>query len=93
MFVASQVVPVVKIKDGKRKVRLCINYKNTINDHLMDEPHIYSTCNEQIDKLKGEYRTCIDLFGAFKQIKVPQGFSQKVLAIVTPRLVGMLCLQ
>ena len=51
----------------------------------MDEPHIYSTCNEQIDKLKGEYRTCIDLFGAFKQIKVPQGFSQKVLAIVTPR--------
>ena len=36
--VASQVVPVVNTKNGKRSVRLCINYKNTINEHLMDEP-------------------------------------------------------
>ena len=85
LFVASQVVPVTRVKDGKRHYRLCINYKNTINDHLMDEAHVYSTCNEQLDKLKGEYRSCIDLSGAFKQIPVPPGFSQKVLAIVTPR--------
>ena len=32
--VASQLVPVIKIKDGKRKVRICGNYKTTINEHL-----------------------------------------------------------
>ena len=48
-------------------------------------PHVYSTCNEQLDKLKGQYRTCIDLKGAFKQIAVTQGFSRKILAIVTPQ--------
>ena len=41
LFVASQVVPVVKTKNGKRKVRLCINYKNTINAHLLGEPQIF----------------------------------------------------
>ena len=90
LFVASQVVPVVNKKkkdkpDGKKNVRLCVNYKNTINDHLLDEPHVFSTCNEQFDKLKGEYRSTIDLSGAFNQIAVPEGFSQKVLAVVTPR--------
>ena len=90
LMVASQVVPVVKNKnkvkpDGKKDVRMCCNYKSTINDHLLDEPHVFSTCNEQFDKLKGEYRTTIDLSGAFNQIAVPEGFSQKVLAVVTPR--------
>ena len=85
LFVASQVVPVVTVKEGVRKMRLCINYKNTINEHLQDEPHVYSTCNEQLDKLRGEFRTCVDLSGAFKQVPVPPGFSQKVLAVVTSR--------
>ena len=86
LFVASQVVPVVSNKEGKaRKIRLCSNYKNTINEHLLDEPHVYSTCNEQLDKLRGEYRSTIDLHGAFNQIPVPEGFSQQVLAVVTPR--------
>ena len=86
LMVASQVVPVVKKKsDGKKNVRLCVNYKSTINDHLLDEPHVYSTCNEQFDKLKGEFRSTIDLSGAFNQIAVPEGFSQKILAVVTPR--------
>ena len=74
------------MKDGKKVLkRLAINYKNTINEHLADMPNVYTTCAEQIDKLKGEYRTCIDLEGAFKQIPVTPGFSQKILAIVTPR--------
>ena len=41
--------------------------------------------NEQFDKLKGQYRTCIDLSHAFKQIKMTPGFSQRICAIVTPR--------
>jgi len=47
-------------------------------------PHIYTKCTEQLDKLKGQYRSCIDLKGAFKQIPIIPGFSQKILAIVTP---------
>ena len=65
--------------------RLAINYKSTINEHLEDIPHVYTSCNEQLDKLKGEYRSCIDLKGAFKQIPITPGFSQKICAIVTPR--------
>ena len=83
---ASQVVPVCEVKDSKKVLkRLAINYKNTINDHLEDMPNVYTTCTEQIDKLKGEYRSFIDLQGAFKQIPVTPGFSQKILAILTPR--------
>ena len=83
---ASQVVPVCEVRDGKKILkRLAINYKSTINDHLQDIPHVYTSCNEQFDKLKGEYRSCIDLTGAFKQIKMTPGFSRKIYAIVTPR--------
>ena len=86
LITASQVVPVCVVKDGKKVIkRLAINYKRTINDHLADMPHVYTSCNEELDKLCGEYRTCIDLKGAFKQIMVTPGFSQKILAIVTPR--------
>ena len=41
--------------------------------------------NEQFDELKGQYRTCIYLSRAFKQIKMTPGFSQRICAIVTPR--------
>ena len=85
LIVASQVVPVFRTKEGKRKMRMCTNYKNTINDHLMDEPYPFSTCNDQLDKLKGEYHSCIDVHGAFTQCKVPPGFSQQILTMVTPR--------
>ncbi|CAL4062757.1 unnamed protein product, partial [Meganyctiphanes norvegica] len=86
LITASQVVPVCQVVDGKKKLkRLAINYKSTINEHLQDIPHISTTCSEELDKLKGEYRSCIDLKGAFKQIPVTPGFSQKVLAVVTPR--------
>ena len=87
LITASQVVPVCKVgKDGKKVIkRLAINYKSTINSHLRDIPSVFSTCSEQLDKLKDEYRTCIDLKGAFKQIPVTPGFSQKLLAVVTPR--------
>ena len=59
LFVASQVVPVTKVKKGKRVYRLCINYKNTINEHLKDAPHIPTRCNEHLNKLKGDRRTVI----------------------------------
>ena len=86
IMVASQVVPVCEVKNGKKVLkRLAINYKSTVNDHLQDIPHVSTSCDEQLDKLKGQYRSCIDLKGAFKQIAVTPGFSQKILAIVTPR--------
>ena len=86
LLTASQVVPVCEIKNGKKVLkRLAINYKSTINDHLEDMPHVYSTCDSELSKLKGQYRSCIDLHGAFKQIPVTPGFSQKILAVVTPR--------
>ena len=51
IIVASQVVPVCEMKDGKKVIkRLAINYKSTINDHLQDIPHVYTSCNEQFDK-------------------------------------------
>ena len=67
VIVASQVVPVCEAKDQKKSLkRLAINYKSTINDHLEDIPHVHTSCNSELDKLKGEFRTCIDLKGAFK---------------------------
>ena len=75
-----------EVKDGKKVIkRLAINYKSTINEHLQDIPHVYSTMSQQFDKLKGQYRTVIDLSRAFKQIRMKRGFSQKICAIVTPR--------
>ena len=76
IIVASQVVPIYEVRDGKKVIkRLAINYKSTINDHLQDIPHVYSTMAEQFDKLKGQHRTCIDLSHAFKQIRMRKGFS------------------
>ena len=77
IIVASQVVPVCEVKDGKKGLkRLAINYKSTINDHLQDIPHVFTSCIEQMNKIKGQFRTCIDLKGAFKQIPITPGFCQ-----------------
>ena len=55
IIVASQVVPVCEVKDGKKVIkRLAINYKSTINDHLLDIPHVYSSMSGQFYKLKGQ---------------------------------------
>ena len=86
VLVASQVVPVCESKNKVKSLkRLAINYKSTINDHLEDITHVHTSCNSELDKLKGEYCTCIDLKGAFKQIPITPGFSQRICAIVTPR--------
>ena len=87
IFVASQLVPVCKIVDGVKTLRrLAINYKPTINPFLEEVPHVTTSCDEQIERLAGgEFFTVVDLRGAFKQIKVNPGLSQKILAIVTPR--------
>merc|ERR1712240_716401 len=85
LITASQIVPVIVNKDGERVLkRLAINYKNTINQYLEDVPDIYSTCTYELAKVKGEYRTCIDLSGVFKQIPIYNLFSRKILAVVTP---------
>ena len=37
---ASQLVPVLR-KGDKSKLRLCVNYKSTLNDHIEDEPYVF----------------------------------------------------
>ena len=39
LIVASQIVPVVKNKIDKKKLRLCTNYKRTLNDHIEHKPY------------------------------------------------------
>ncbi|CAL4142092.1 unnamed protein product, partial [Meganyctiphanes norvegica] len=69
---------------SKIKLRLCANYKRTINDLIEDEPYPFPTCNEQLDKLKGEFYSCIDITGAFTQVAVPSA-SRSILTVATPR--------
>ena len=77
-------VVVTTWKDGKLKLRLCVNYKRTLNDHIEDEPYPFPTCNEQLDKLKGEFYSCLDIDGAFNQI-INDPNTSRYLAIVTNR--------
>ena len=65
--------------------RLAINYKSTVNEHLLDIPDVFTTCTEELNKLAGEFRNCIDLKGAYKQVVLTDEFSRKILAVVTPR--------
>ena len=81
--VATQVVPVVKKKENKVKVRLCGNYKRTINDHIQDEPYQFTSINDQLIKLEGEFFTTLDLSGAYGQVEVGEG--GEILVLNTPR--------
>ena len=79
---ATQIVPVVKKKDGNINVRLCGNYKYSLNPHILDEPHQFISMNDQLDKLKGDHYTCLDVRSAYKQIKV--GTGGELLTLTTP---------
>ena len=79
IFVASQIVPVCEVKNGEKVLkRLAINYKSTINDHLEDIPQVPTVCSDEIDKLKGQYRSVIDMTGAFQQIPMAPGLSRDI---------------
>ena len=79
-------MPVIETFNGVRKLkRLAINYKSTVNDHLQDIPDVFTTCTEELNKLSGEYRSCVNLKGAYKQILLTDNFSRKILAVVTPQ--------
>ena len=80
---ATQVVPVVKKKGDKVKVRLCGNYKRTINDHIEDEPYQYQSINEQLLKLQGQCFTTLDMSGAYGQMEVGEG--GEILILNTPK--------
>ena len=82
--VATPVVPVVTQKNGKRKLRLCLNYKRTLNDHIEDEHYVFPTCAEQLDKLKGQFYSCLDVEGAFTQVLIKPD-SRKWCTAVTHR--------
>ena len=86
LITASQIVPVIETKDGVRILkRLAINYKSTVNQHLEDVPDVFTTCADELAKVAGEYRSCVDLQGAYKQVLLTDNFSRKILAVVTPR--------
>ncbi|MCP4238590.1 MAG: RNA-directed DNA polymerase, partial [Aestuariibacter sp.] len=86
LITASQIVPVIETINGVRKLkRLAINYKSTVNEHLLDIPDVFTTCTEELNKLAGEFRSCVDLKGAYKQVVLTDEFSRKILAVVTPR--------
>ena len=81
--VASQLVPVIKPKEEEITVRLCGNYKSTLNDHIEDAPYNFPTCNEQLDKLKGEMYSVVDMSGAYNQMELdPETAS--LMTVVTP---------
>ena len=82
--VASQIVPVVKLKDGKIHVRNTVNFKPTINDWIEDEPYNFPTIEEQLDVLDGEYFSCVDIQDAFPHFEVEEE-SQKYLTVATER--------
>ena len=79
---ASELVPVLR-KDDKSKLRLCVNYKTTINDNIGDEPYVFPTCNQQLDKLQGQFYTVLDMSMAFTQI-VMDPISGEWLTVATP---------
>ena len=81
--VATQIIPVVKKKGNEIKVRLVGNYKQSINSHIADEHYQFTSINDQLDKLRGEYYTCLDFTGAYKQVKVGEE-SGKILVLTTP---------
>ena len=79
---ASQLVPVLR-KGDKSKLRLCVNYKSTLNDHIEDEPFRFPTCNEQLEKLRGHMYSVLDMSGAFGQIE-NELETAELLTIATP---------
>ena len=81
--VATQLVPVVKKKGNDIKIRLCGNYKRTINDHIEDEHHQFTSCNDQLDKLIGSHYTCLDFKGGYTQIPV-EPLSKPICTLNTP---------
>merc|ERR1712082_9602 len=86
LITALQIVPVIETKNGVRNLkRLAINYKSTINQHLEDVPDIFTTCADELAKVPGKYRSCVDLQGAYKQVLLTDNISRKILAVVTPR--------
>ena len=64
---------------------MAINYKSTINNYLEDIPDVFTSCSDELAKCAGEFRSCIDLSGAYKQIWLEDLFSRRILAVVTPR--------
>ena len=56
-----------------------------MNQYLQDIPDVFTTCTEELAKVAGEYRSCVNLQGAYKQVVLTDHFSRKILAVVTPR--------
>ena len=82
--VATQLVAVVKKREEELDLRICGNFKRSINDHIQDHHHQYSSVNEQLGKLKGVYYTCLDFSGAYNQVSVKPE-CRSILTLNTPR--------
>ena len=74
----------VTLKNGEPHVRLCGNYKTTINPLIEDESFNFPSADEQCDKLKGEYFSVLDVEGAYQQCRNHKDI-KKYLTLSTPR--------
>ena len=73
-------MPVIETKDVVRKLkRLAINYKSTVNSHLEDIPDVFTTCDTELTKVAGEYRSCVDLSGVTNKLFWKTKFREKFL--------------
>lgn len=77
--------PVVYVTKKNGQIRLCGDFKSTINKHMITEQYPYPTFEDIVSKLNGcTVFSVIDLKDAFLQVKVSEE-SRKYLVIATHR--------
>lgn len=76
--------PIVIVPKSNGSVRICADYKVSVNKQIEDHVYVLPTVEDLLAKLKGERFTKIDLANAFLQLPLDEE-SQKILTITTPR--------
>lgn len=76
--------PIVVVPKANGSVRICADYKVSVNKQIEDHVYVLPTVEDLLAKLKGDKFTKIDLANAFLQLPLEEE-SQKILTITTPR--------
>ena len=77
--------PIVVVPKSDGNVRICGDFKVSVNPHIEDEPYPLPTAEDIFAKLAGKKRfTVLDLSHAYSQLEVDEG-SRKYLTINTPK--------
>lgn len=74
--------PIVVVPKSTGKVRICADYKVSLNRQIEDHTYVLPTIEDILSQLKGDKFSKIDLASAFLQLPVDES-SQKVLTITT----------